>query len=549
MLTGAHVSAFSADLPTLASEHIRFLRKIHSLGISLSRPSNESLRRYRDLWLPLIQSLPNETLIPPPDIAWLWHCHRLAPLRYEEYLQTKFGANIPILEAKPPFSLQVSSEERGESMLSTEHFWETMFSLEPFFLPESVVRKDDDANVASNDLLLNGFDLLGSAERQGTFLWQVSGPNFSDMTFLEEGAVKYYKFLALQKVPEAKDQTLVPTYQIDLFWHTHILSNLSRYHEDCCRIMGTRLHHDDSLNDRTKGGKLDTAFEATCNLWMEQYNTEYYVEGGMYRGEPPPSYYSKDWSNSEDNGDFVTEWPVDSCNNPEANRSANVSETPDSESPMWTDLYGMTNDGELGFIPANERSNDPRFNTNPQKEGYIFGNGSRGWGYYHQTTCEAYEVLKTRLDLLIEKKEEDIEILECLSCCCCCDGRLAATRRAEEKLEILKQAREAAYDRVRLDRPNFLSKTSQKQSEKGASGKRADGGDVIEWAMLPLDYFTLAGGCGATTEIFEGAACGGGVGGFDGGGDIGGGGGGFDAGGFDAGGFDAGGIDLGGFSF
>jgi hypothetical protein len=34
-------------------------------------------------------------LIPPSDIAWLWHCHRLAPYRYMDYVQaTYFQSDI-----------------------------------------------------------------------------------------------------------------------------------------------------------------------------------------------------------------------------------------------------------------------------------------------------------------------------------------------------------------------------------------------------------------------------------------------------------------------
>jgi Glycine-rich domain-containing protein-like len=49
-----------------------------------------------------------------------------------------------------------------------------------------------------------------------------SGERFDDIEFLNAGVENYYKFLTLK--PKAKEVVLVPTYQIDLMWHTHILS-------------------------------------------------------------------------------------------------------------------------------------------------------------------------------------------------------------------------------------------------------------------------------------------------------------------------------------
>ena len=89
---------FSVDLVTLSRAHVAFLRRAHAAGVSLQRPSAESVRRYRELWLPLLAARGGaaelalaEDLVPPLDIAWLWHTHRLAPrgggvtMRREKY--------------------------------------------------------------------------------------------------------------------------------------------------------------------------------------------------------------------------------------------------------------------------------------------------------------------------------------------------------------------------------------------------------------------------------------------------------------------------------
>ena len=115
---------FSVDLATNAQHHKTFLQTLHSLGVTLKTPSNDSLRRYRDLWLPLVHdnndnhndndNIRNVLLIPPPDVAWLWHCHRLAPAHYAKYCREAFHGTV--LEAQPAFAFQT---KEGSVLLGT----------------------------------------------------------------------------------------------------------------------------------------------------------------------------------------------------------------------------------------------------------------------------------------------------------------------------------------------------------------------------------------------------------------------------------------------
>lgn len=86
----------------------------------------------------------------------------------------------------------------------------------------------------------------------------------------------------------------VPTYDIDLIWHTHQLHPAS-YCKDLVDIMGKVLEHDDTDSDRTKGKKLDTGFFRTTRQWEETYGLRYWRAGAMYRGSSPSplgnSYY------------------------------------------------------------------------------------------------------------------------------------------------------------------------------------------------------------------------------------------------------------------
>jgi Glycine-rich domain-containing protein-like len=111
---------------------------------------------------------------------------------------------------------------------------------------------------------------------------------------------KYIQFLQLfRKFHPHKNgiqpMPLVPTNQLDLIWHTHMLKSPQLYNSDCLRIAGMKIHHDDSFNDRTEGGMLEQSFQATSQLWKETYGEDYAVCGGMYRGEPPEEYWDPNW--------------------------------------------------------------------------------------------------------------------------------------------------------------------------------------------------------------------------------------------------------------
>lgn len=245
---------------------------------SSSWNSNVCIHRYVDCWIPLVQKQQQQheevRLIPPPDIAWLWHCHRLAPARYTAYVMKRFGR---VLEADPPFVFQeeeddddddeqthrdqhnnnhhlpklgggIIEEERGAIAAAagrTQSLWNEMFPDEIFFLPLHNNDDDDDdhknepssssslspslcyrssssscqcchrTNVTSSSLL-DGFDLMASAECQKDFLWQVSGPRFGDVDFLRQGVDRYVRFLRLSPRRRIGDPPPAPAPRSDV---------------------------------------------------------------------------------------------------------------------------------------------------------------------------------------------------------------------------------------------------------------------------------------------------------------------------------------------
>ena len=311
--------------------------------------------------------------------------------------------------------------------------------------------------------------MLASTDRQATFLWQVSGPKFSCPKFLEDGVDNYYKFLSLRK--HAPSQVIVPTYQIDLMWHTHILSSLSGYYKDCRAIMDSALHHDDSLNDRTDGGPLDVAFGQTKALWKEHYGTEYSVVGGMYRGEPPGEYYNRDWGlyNRKNDielapvGRFLHLVGIHGASS--TNPSGGVHSTDE-----WTPTTGVAPDGSPGFVPPSAKSTTRGVNANPMKENYVFGTGDRGTGYYHVTTKDAYSILLKRIQHRVVLTSNQIA---CDQSCnnvftCGMGGVSDSMQKRLDALEDLKETRDviaarAASQTPSGDAPKSLSKKKHRE--------------------------------------------------------------------------------------
>lgn len=83
----------------------------------------------------------------------------------------------------------------------------------------------------------------------------------------EHCCVLYKNFLFLQKkYPEAP---LVPTREIDEFWHNHILHTM-RYFTDCKQIFGFYLHHEPS-GVMTDVEKLIPAYAQTKSLYLKEF--------------------------------------------------------------------------------------------------------------------------------------------------------------------------------------------------------------------------------------------------------------------------------------
>ena len=270
-----------ADLIQSSQHHVEFLQNVNNTpALYGGKILQQAIWRYVKLWLPLAAEYSEEILAAPIDIEWVWHCHMLSPVLYHTDTFNICGKFI---------SHKVSDEHNYRQALAyAEKYWKRKYPDEKFIVEledldsEAVIQGSQPSDL-SRSLGLQ-YDLEAAAERQKVFYYQVSLPHYRDEKFLLMALKRYKKFLFMKK--SYPNTFLVPCYDIDLMWHTHM--NFPHvYREDTELILGTVLNHDDSVNDRAKGSKLDRSYVDTRALWKQNYKEKFSNFGAMYRGPPP----------------------------------------------------------------------------------------------------------------------------------------------------------------------------------------------------------------------------------------------------------------------
>ncbi|THG09096.1 hypothetical protein TEA_020396 [Camellia sinensis var. sinensis] len=277
----------SQDLVAAAKQQLQFLAAVDRNRCLYDGPAlDSSIHRYKNFWLPLLAKHTESRflegpLVVPLDCEWIWHCHRLNPIRYKMDCMELYGR---ILDSQ-----NVVSSVYGTSKEQTEEIWKIMYPNEPYELNlnlfgslETVFDSKVEASKSTN------YDLVSAVKRQSTFYYQVSRASMNDDLFLEGALARYKGFLHLIKRNKEKKIThfCVPTYDIDLIWHSHQLHPVS-YSKDLVAILGKVLEHDDTDSDRAEGKKLNVGFCETTRQWEETFGSRYWRAGAMYRGSTP----------------------------------------------------------------------------------------------------------------------------------------------------------------------------------------------------------------------------------------------------------------------
>ena len=254
-------------LASSAREHIALLRAVHRCERDLYNPGeelNQAITVYVRSWLPALNNY-DEAVgleLPELDVAWVWHLHKTDPISYQSDCIRWYGRILDVPSGMSPF--------RYSSFLSS-----------PKQLGNEKSPKMDSDFVDR---------IVLSAKNQSSFLWHVNWPEYEDGSFLEDSVHRYEMMLALMK--KHPGTFIVPTYDIDNIWHTH-LAFPCRYMEDCRRLAERVVNHDDKVGeDRSPSGFLTTSTAKTELLWNSTFNSTWRKKGGMYRGEPPSWYWS-----------------------------------------------------------------------------------------------------------------------------------------------------------------------------------------------------------------------------------------------------------------
>ncbi|XP_019173075.1 PREDICTED: glycine-rich domain-containing protein 2 isoform X2 [Ipomoea nil] len=273
------------DLVAAAKQHLDFLGAVDRNRWLYEGPGlDKAINRYYSCWLPLLAKHSESpffqgTLVVPLDCEWIWHCHRLNPVRYKSDCEQLYGAILG--------NHNVVSSVKGASKEETEQVWKQLYPTEPYELDLARALSDEPAKRFEHTKC-SDYDLVSAVKRQSPFFYQVSRPHMNSELYLEGAVARYRGFLHL--IRRNKERSIrcfcVPTYDIDLIWHTHQLHPIS-YCKDLVEIIGKVLEHDDTDSDREKGKKLDTGFSKTTAQWEKTYGCRYWRAGAMYRGNAP----------------------------------------------------------------------------------------------------------------------------------------------------------------------------------------------------------------------------------------------------------------------
>jgi hypothetical protein len=181
----------------------------------------------------------------PWQTDWIWHVHRLHPIHYLNDCRKQLRDGLVQKKTVRLIQIHLENEILKRELSSPKSYF--------LFHPSLDLRK---AVVQQNEFLKNF---------QKHFLYSYDFNQLRTLQF-ENYIQDYVSFVKLAK----KDHTIVPTFDIDLIWHTH-MRYPSDYHEFCESLCGFILDHDDAI----ESSKLKDAYQKTAEQWKEKYQSEY----------------------------------------------------------------------------------------------------------------------------------------------------------------------------------------------------------------------------------------------------------------------------------
>ncbi|KAK6143890.1 hypothetical protein DH2020_024238 [Rehmannia glutinosa] len=202
---------FSVDLVAASRRNLGFLRLVFdSHWLHQKSTVLEAIRRYDELWMPLIADLTTGSkppmILPPLDVEWVWYCHTLNPANYRHYCESRFSKLI----GKPA----IFDEENEEYALNRcREIWESNFPSEPF-------ENESDTNFEHHSSVISE-DLLDQVSKQRNLYRRFSEPYCSEMVYLVAAKQRYKGFIYMVHRFADECCCFVPTSDVLLMWLTH----------------------------------------------------------------------------------------------------------------------------------------------------------------------------------------------------------------------------------------------------------------------------------------------------------------------------------------
>ncbi|KAD6795517.1 hypothetical protein E3N88_06413 [Mikania micrantha] len=201
------------DLVAAARQNIGFFRDVaESHWLHHTPVLVEAVRRYDELWMPLMSDLTAESgkppmILPPLDVEWVWFCHTLNPVAYRRYCDSRFSKLI----GKPAIFNQ---ENKDYAVERCKEIWISKYPSESF---ENEASSDD----LHHENTLQIDHILGEISKQRCLLTKFSKPYMLELVFLIASKNRYKGFLFMLQRFVDSSRTFVPTSDIQLMWITH----------------------------------------------------------------------------------------------------------------------------------------------------------------------------------------------------------------------------------------------------------------------------------------------------------------------------------------
>ncbi|KAL3161757.1 hypothetical protein ABBQ38_008852 [Trebouxia sp. C0009 RCD-2024] len=264
-----------ADTGRLAHAALPHLKLLHAVdcfpgngGLYEGRGAANAVQRYQTQWLPLLASalkegLDTSKLIPPLDIAFAWHVHRLNPVAYAADCQHAVGSVIQV-DGVQAFKFSDGTDSQSRFARS---YWRKKRVAGNFFPTQRDLTSPTAGGSTKGIVGFANIDLLSAMKCQAAFLKQILQPALLGQK--QEIIARYDQFLQLRKM--CPEMFCVPPLDVDFMWHTH-MSMTVQYHEMSMQHFGGLLSHESvSPEDADKSVKRDDGFGSTVKAWNEAF--------------------------------------------------------------------------------------------------------------------------------------------------------------------------------------------------------------------------------------------------------------------------------------